>query len=340
MKTNRPRRRDLAPNDPARGFIYEQVPHVSAATLAYDLPARMIDLVDRPLRKKGVVRLASPFTVESESPDRYLAPGDPRQHAQQIDADLARAVVAALTTAGVCPPGGGKRIRFDSLEPHPAPAFVSLTGETSTGERVAVALYPDDIFVGGHLLARSAEAAAGIAGVETLLAVAFAFAADSGAVADPPVKVLRAQANRDLMIGNLAPGRQDAAFVLVAEPVIEIAPAPRPPDYFTVAVRGYLVFDPATGNLREGAGRDIACWMLDTDYDGQCFAPSRIHFPGAGKDKQLLRLRRSLGRRLNRDAWAAMLTLKSTPFPRPETGRICVRLITHAGAEMTAVEAV
>lgn len=32
-----------------------------------------------------------------------------------------------------------------------------------------------------------------------------------------------------------------------------------------------------------------------------------------------------------------MLSLASTPFPKPRTGQVAVRIITHTGAEMSAV---
>ena len=53
--------------DPARGFVYESIPRVSAAILAYDRQPDPVVLVDRPHRKRGVVRMSSPFTAESSS---------------------------------------------------------------------------------------------------------------------------------------------------------------------------------------------------------------------------------------------------------------------------------
>lgn len=32
-----------------------------------------------------------------------------------------------------------------------------------------------------------------------------------------------------------------------------------------------------------------------------------------------------------------MLSLKSTPFPKPQSGEIAVRIVTHTGAEMALV---
>lgn len=57
-------------NDPARGFIYERVPQVSASVLAYDLDPDPIMLVDQPRKKRAVTQVTSPMTVEASSPGR------------------------------------------------------------------------------------------------------------------------------------------------------------------------------------------------------------------------------------------------------------------------------
>ena len=54
--------------DPTAGFVYERVPYVSAAHLAYDAPPKATLLVNKPVPKNGVKRISAPFTVESHSP--------------------------------------------------------------------------------------------------------------------------------------------------------------------------------------------------------------------------------------------------------------------------------
>lgn len=66
-----PRPSPTSDHDPASGFVYERVPYVSAASLAYDHPPKATLLVDHPVTRRGWKRLAAPFTVESHSPWRY-----------------------------------------------------------------------------------------------------------------------------------------------------------------------------------------------------------------------------------------------------------------------------
>ena len=208
----------------------------------------------------------------------------------------------------------------------------------SPGEsgRVAVAILPDDLTASAALVTRAANEAVRIEGVATLLVVGFHF--EAGAHTGPEqrgrLRVLKAQANRDLQIGDLKDDRLDRAFVLVGEPDVRVARVGKPPDHFTCEVLGYDVFDPASGNLRAGRPEEIACWMLDTDHDGEAFFARRIHFPGAGRDRQIARFVKRLGAGLDPSARDAMLSLRSAPFPRPRTGRVAVRIMTHTAAEM------
>ena len=47
---------------------------------------------------------------------------------------------------------------------------------------------------------------------------------------------------------------------------------------YTVTIRGLDVFDPSTGEVRESSTADIACWFLDTEYDGQSFFVRQAYF--------------------------------------------------------------
>ncbi len=77
--------------------------------------------------------------------------------------------------------------------------------------------------------------------------------------------------------------------------------------------------------------------MVDTDYDGKSFFARDLHFPNKSQDKQILRLKRKLASRLDQKAWDAMLSYKSLPFVRPDSGRIAIRIVTNTHTEMTTV---
>jgi adenine-specific DNA-methyltransferase len=49
-----------------------------------------------------------------------------------------------------------------------------------------------------------------------------------------------------------------------------------------VKIQGLDVYDPTTGEIRSrDSTDDIACWFIDTDYDGESFFVRHAYFTGA-----------------------------------------------------------
>ena len=323
--------------NPRSGFVYERVPRVSVGILAYDLPADPILLVNRPIPKRGVVRVASPFTVESHSPWRYVAP-------QALTAgggdqlDTRQRIIDAVQVSGVAAAEG--RLRIEDVKDWGEPALVTHACVSIDAEgaraRTALAVAPDDQTAGEEFIARAAEQARERR-LGRLIVIAFNFDASvhSGAQRRGALEILKAQANRDFQIPGLKDAPEDHAFVMLGQPEIKLREEPH--DRLSVELLGYDTYNPATGNVERGAARDINCWMLDTSYDGKSFYARRIHLPNSSGDKRIQRLKRALGKRVDPDLWAAMQSMRSAPFPRPraEHPRIAVRIITRTGIEMT-----
>ena len=77
--------------------------------------------------------------------------------------------------------------------------------------------------------------------------------------------------------------------------------------------------------------------MNDTNFDEKQFFARKFHFPGRGGDKQIKHFKRERKKQIDSEKWQAMLSMKSTQFRKPTTGRITVRIITNTGVEMTSV---
>ena len=323
--------------DPASGFVYERVPRVSAAILAYDQQVDPILLVNRPIARRGVVRVASPFTVESHSPWRYVAP-EALTTGGNEQLDTRQRIIDAVQVSGVA--AGESRLRIEDVKDWGEPALVTHTCVSVDAERArvrtALAVAPDDQTAGEEFIARAAEQARDRR-LRRLIVIAFNFDASvhSGAQRQGALEILKAQANRDFQIPGLKDDPTDHAFVMLGQP--EIALHDEPHNRLSVEVLGYDTYNPATGNVERGGAGDINCWMLDTSYDGKSFYARRIHLPNSSGDKRINRLRSRLGKRVNPDLWSAMQSMRSAPFPRPqaEHPRIAVRIITRTGIEMT-----
>lgn len=329
-------------NDPAQGFVYERVPQVSAKVLAYDEDPEPIMLVDNPRRRRGVVRVASPMTVESEQPWATIVPLEGTDEERAIaHGDFAKAVETALLNHTVNGGRDNADMTIRALEPWPSDSELlawkaTYTIDSGAAEHTAaVIVAAEDVTVPGEMIREAArEMTDSAERAEVLLVVAYAYAADA-----PPkvgrITVARAQMNRDLMIRELSTETGHVAFVIIGEPDIRILDD-YPDGQIAVEIRGYDTFDPATGNAAAGGPDDVACWMIDTDHDGESFYARRIHFPGAENDRQIKKLLRELGKNADDVEQEALTAMRSAPFDPPERGRIAVKVVTATGMEMTA----
>ena len=174
---------------------------------------------------------------------------------------------------------------------------------------------------------------------ENLLLIGFGFEASPKKEQLGRVVVHRVQAHQDLRIRELAPDSKADTLVVVAEPDIELSNAGN--GEWILEVKGFDSYNPATGQVASHQGtNEIECLMIDTDYDGSAFFARAIHFPGQSDDRRLKRLKARLGAQLDPELWETCLSAKSKAFPGPESGEVAVRIITRAGAELTAVRTV
>ena len=333
-------------NDPAEGFVYERVPQVSAGVLAYDQNPDPTLLVDQPHKKRAVTRVTSPMTVESEQPWATVIPLEGTDDETVIaHGDFSEAVEAALTNHTVNGGRDNADMTIRALEPWPGDPNLLAWKATYTinggaiEHTAAVMVAAEDVTVPGEMVREAArEMTDSAERADVLLVVAYAYAADA-----PPtvgrITVARAQMNRDLMIRELSAETGHEAFVIIGEPDIHIIDD-YPDGQMAVEVRGYDTFDPATGNAADGGPDDVACWMLDTDHDGESFYARRIHFPGADNDRQIKKLLKELGRNADDVEQEALTAMRSAPFDPPERGRIAVKIVTATGMEMTSVRLV
>ncbi len=102
-----------------------------------------------------------------------------------------------------------------------------------------------------------------------------------------------------------------------------------------VEIKGVDVYDPTTGQIRSSSTDDIACWFIDTDYNGESFFVRHAYLTGA--DEPHDKLKRVLRAEIDEAAWSALYSTTSRPFPRPASGKIAVKVINHYGDEVLKV---
>ena len=329
-------------NDPAEGFVYERQPKVSAATLAYDDVDETIVHVDRTTKARGVRRVSSAFTVESDSPFRSQSPDihDDIQESDESNLETRERILGALVTSGITFPGAGRWIVSDMRE-WPGSRYISHIGvltnvETEESRRAAFYIADEDITVSaGQSRAASGEAIRMGYEPECLVIVSFSRDGMASEVERQQgrLTVFHAMANRDLMIPELESRKDDTAFVVLSEPDVELSDAPG--GQLKIEVKGLDVYNPRTGTVEPSDPRNIACIMVDTDYDGESFRARRVNFPGAGdRNSQLKQLRKAFNRTIDDEKWATMLTARTVPFDPPgPDNRIAIKVVDNAGTE-------
>ena len=307
-------------------------------------------LYDRPHEDRKIVRTAGPFTVESLSPHRTLGvdenddlidrAADTRGHYGR-EADFVPMILENLKITGVQQAHKEDRLTFTTLFPWPG-RYVCAEGryveggdDTPRPERRAA------IFVGPEfgtvsrpdLVAATREA--GEAAFDVVVACAFSYDARSSDFAGlGRIPVLKARMNADLhMAEDLKNTGKGNLFVIFGEPDIDILEADD--DRLQVRINGVDVFHPSTGEVRSDGPEGIACWFIDTDYNEESFFVRHAYFLGAADPYKSLKT--TLKAEIDPDAWATLHSDTSRPFPKPESGRIAVKVINHLGDEVMKV---
>lgn len=356
-----------------RGFVYRRVPHVTLKSIANNPDihegmsrvaidaaiARHADtelLYDQPYEDAKRVRVAGPFTVESLAPHAAIREPEVPVVAPVTTETYEQTLLENLRKAGVQNGWRDDRLTFDRVEPFPGrwiQAVGHAVGEPGTPERVGIALGPQYGTVDRDLVEEAAKEAVRGAGFDLLLVCGFAFdsyASDTAKQFSPVetkdfavaqaerrfgrLPVLLVHVNPDLAMGDKLLKATGAGnlFTVFGEPDIAID---RTDDGIVVEIRGVDVYDPTTGTVRSSSTDDIACWFIDTDYDGESFFVRHAYFTGA--DEPYARLSKALMADINAEAWASLYQTRSRPFPVPNHQKIAVKVINHYGDEILQV---
>ncbi|MCY4586265.1 MAG: site-specific DNA-methyltransferase [Bryobacterales bacterium] len=303
-------------------------------------------LYDKPYEDNKRVRVCGPFSVESLSPHRVLSTADENQDGAVSEQegrkqqDFAAMILDNLKKAGVQNTRKAERLRFDRLDPY-AGAWLHAAGEYTDSEgntrRVVVSIGPEHGTVGPHQVKEAAKEAVQGVGFDMLVVCGFAF--------DPHVAeeakrygnltVLPAKMNPDLVMGDELLKKTGAGnlFMVFGEPDIVINTQKN--GRITVEIKGVDVYDPTTGQIRSAATDDIACWFIDSNYNGESFFVRHAYFTGAGEPYD--KLKRTLRAEIDEAAWSSLYSTVSRPFDKPETGKFAVKVINHYGDEVLKV---
>ena len=303
-------------------------------------------LYDQPYEDNTRVRVCGPFSAESLSPHRVLSTASENQDGTVSEQegrkqqDFVTMILDNLRKAGVQNTRKAERLTFDRLDPY-AGAWVHARGEYTDTKgktrRVAVSIGPEHGTVGPQQVKEAAKEAVQGVGFDMLVVCGFAF--------DPHVAeevkrygkltVLPTKMNPDLVMGDELLKKTGAGnlFMVFGEPDVDIKKQKN--DQFVATIKGVDVYDPTTGQIRSSSTDDIACWFIDTNYDGESFFVRHAYFTGA--EEPYAKLKRVLRSEIDEAAWSSLYRTVSRPFDKPETGKFAVKVINHYGDEVLKV---
>jgi len=305
-------------------------------------------LYDRPRINRTVVRVSGPFTVEAIPVPAVEEPGggpisqfeeeEARRRVADRAGDYLTNMIELLRKDGITFPGGKKMI-LESLRPLYI-GFLHAEGEArQNGKllRVAVSFGPQYGPVTANQVAEAIPVARNNA-YDLLVFAGFSFDPEAQAfVQKAPVKALSvhfASVAPDILVGDLLKTtRSSQLFTVFGQPDIKIVK--QKDGTYVVGLLGVDIYDPASGELSQVRGEDVAAWFLDTDYDGMTFHICQAFFPG-GQDPWN-KLQRALKARIEPEAFEQMRGTQSFPFQAGEHKRVAVKVIDFRGNEVMRV---
>ena len=315
-------------------------------------------LSDRPYTDNRKVRVAGPFTVESLSPHRIMTSDDDddreiaetgsgyRYDGDVPERDFATLMLDNLRTSGVQQAQKSGKIDFVAITGWPGEyicadgLFMEGDAEDAMERRAGIFIGPEFGTVTRANLTGAAREAAE-AGFDLLIACAFSYDAHATELDRVGViNVLKARMNADLhMADTLKEDSKGNLFVVFGEPDITVEEAGKESDgeeLITIKIHGVDIFNPATGQVQSDDTDGIACWFVDTDYNEESFFVRQAYFLGASNDPYKS-LKTTLKAEIDKEAWNTLRSDTSRPFPKPESGRVAVKVINHLGDEAMKV---
>ncbi|HSW35925.1 MAG TPA: site-specific DNA-methyltransferase, partial [Candidatus Limnocylindrales bacterium] len=350
-------------SDIRKGFVYKKVPHVTLKSIANNpdikegMSRKEIDaaiarhadsetLYDQPYEDNKRVRVTGPFTVESLSPHRFVSLDKDKPSAetsaQKEDSagQFEAMIIDNLKKAGVQNTIKNERLKFDRLEPF-AGDYLQAEGEYTDkdgkSKRVAVFIGPQYGTVSPDMVKESAKSAVQGIGFDILVVCGFAF--------DPHVSeeakrygkltVLVTHMNPDLSMGDelLKTTGSGNLFMVFGEPDVDIIK--QKGGKYTVEIKGLDIYNPTTGQIRSDSTQDIACWFIDTDYNGESFFVRHAYFTDG--ENRYEKLKKTLKAEIDENVWSTLYATVSRPFDPPKTGKIAIKVINHYGDEVLKV---
>jgi adenine-specific DNA-methyltransferase len=310
----------MYPNEGIGGGIKnETYKRITLGSIANNEPPEQITIVDSPLIDNSKTRVSGPFTVESIPAPFVKNLDEEIQAVSEADESVTRTGETLrqdqwrdeLQRTGVRAKGGAV-LQFSRIEAQEGTRYIQAVGETkpapnaasgeSKPQKVLIVFGPEHAPLDARVVELAIEEARQLK-PNILLFCAFQFDEEAAKYIDETpeklvgFKLLKAHMNMDLQTDDLKKQRNtNQSFWLIGQPDVrlhEIAKGDHK-GKVKIEVAGFDYYNPKTGAIDSGGSKNIAMWMLDTDYDARSLFPRQIFFPMAGPKDGWARLAKNL----------------------------------------------
>ena len=345
---------------PSGGFVYKSkdeggkgglVKNVTPRSISRNEEPATVRIVDKPEIVKGAQRVCGPFTVESTiQPAKSLdmirnskADGILKKLAPEED-HIAQ-MTDVFEHAGNVAQAGHPKLKIKDVERidgcdylHSKCVCVEKGGrETAT----AIAFGPKDSAIPANLVQEAASEAMQ-KGFQKFFMIGFAFDASARTVSEKmgiPTQCVEVAYDME-MNDLLKTSKESEIFTITGAPDVTLEKVGE--DEFRVIMNGLDTYGFDDGKPKSISGKDLPCWILDTDYDGLTFCGMHFFTPGMklnDKSNPWKNLRKAFGREIPDKIWESMLTTKSPAFKLGENRRVAVMAIDPRGNSLMAIRA-
>lgn len=330
------------------GFQYKTVPHVTLKSIANNEPGGIEVLFDQPKTDSLKARVTGPFTVESIPAPFVKNLDDDNGLPIEGDASIARSGETLrqdqwrdeLERTGVRGKGG-TTLQFSRIETQEGTLYIQAVGETKEvkPQKVLIVFGPEHAPLDARVVELAIEEARQLK-PNILLFCAFQFDEEAAKDIDETpekligFKLLKAHMNMDLQTDDLKKQKiGNQSFWLIGQPDVRMHEIEKGDDKgkVKIEVAGFDYYNPKTGAIDSGGSKNIAMWMLDTDYDGRSLFPRQIFFPMAGPKDGWARLAKNLKAEIDEEKIEAFRGTVSLPFKPGK--QIAVKIIDDRGIE-------
>ncbi len=335
------------------GLLYKTVERQKIGEFAKGLKPEKISIYDSPLKDSSRQRVTSPFTVEGlpshQAPQ--VKPLHDQSHEDRVIDNTNENIsmnewVNELLKNGVRARSNIK-IDFNELELASGMRYIHAQGETKGDkpQKVMISFGPEHSTLGFHQV-ESAWQEARRHKPDLLIFVAIQFDSEaSKSISDiskqlAGMELLKVQMNNDYSVKDLKKdSKSNDNFWLLGEPDVTVKKITEGEDKgnVEVTVEGYDYYDSVINEIIDGGKDDIACWLLDENYDGRCLIPKQIFIVMARKKYGWDNISKNLKATIDETKLEKYTGNTSLPFEMPKNNRIAVKIIDKRGVESLKV---